>query len=701
MKNKIIYFKSRFLILWLLPVFFVCAIFLYFIGTKPSQSEISLVGKLNTETSIEAIAEKFRLSNMDQVFPFSENTELSNIYRFNFSGSQSDFDRLLGAREFDYVEEDDELQINTVTVNDPGFTSTLIDMEKQWWLSLVKVPDAWEIEKGSEKVNVAVIDTGINGQHEDLSDGRVGAGYLSYCQISDPSNGTCLIHVEGTSVGSVNTDDNGHGTIVAGIIGAATDNSKGVAGIAQKVRLIPVKVMDSAGEGVSSDVAAGIVWATDNGADIINMSLGGTSLVGNAVLANAITYAFERNVLIVAAAGNDSALVGADLDISPVYPVCADNGRNMILGVSATDINDKKANFSNFGRSCVDISAPGTAFFNNKNDQKGLLSTYYNPETPTRNNVYVFASGTSMATPIVTGIAVLLKSALPDLSNTALRDRIIASVDTVDDLSPQSCLGDSCAGRMGSGRINAQKVLQAPTFTTFNFLKDSIGRIYRIEDGVRRLVSSFVFKQRNFDSAKVDVVGASELELIPLGQSLPPLDGTLVKAQNNATIYLIDNEILLPISLLAFRSSGYRFEDVIELSGPEIDGYRKGPNLSPRNGALLKLFGQPAVFYLHEGKRRLISLFAFQNRALDFANVVEVNSEELGRFSQDSITKLQPPLDGTLIKADTDPTVYVVESGSARALSARAFVARGYLFSDVKIIPQSEMEGYNKGQEIL
>ena len=256
MKNKIIYFKSRFLILWLLPVFFVCAIFLYFIGTKPSQSEISLVGKLNTETSIEAIAEKFRLSNMDQVFPFSENTELSNIYRFNFSGSQSDFDRLLGAREFDYVEEDDELQINTVTVNDPGFTSTLIDQEKQWWLSLVKVPDAWEIEKGSEKVNVAVIDTGINGQHEDLSDGRVGAGYLSYCQISDPSNGTCLIHVEGTSVGSVNTDDNGHGTIVAGIIGAATDNSKGVAGIAQKVRLIPVKVMDSAGEGVSSDVAA-------------------------------------------------------------------------------------------------------------------------------------------------------------------------------------------------------------------------------------------------------------------------------------------------------------------------------------------------------------------------------------------------------------------------------------------------------------
>ena len=700
MINRILKLESGVLV-WSFLAFFVLFLFFLLSPKAADKVEISLVGKLSVKEDIHTVSEKFGLGNINQVFPFSDNPELGNYYRLSFSGTQPGLDRLMAAPEFDFIEKDTAVQTSIITVNDPAFTTSVTDQEKQWWLSLVKVPEAWEIDKGSGKINVAVVDTGINGQHEDLSDGRVGAGYLSYCQVASPSSGTCLVHVDGTVPGSVNSDDNGHGTIVAGIIGAISDNSKGIAGVAHSVRLMPVKVMDSTGQGVSSDVAAGIVWATDNGADIINMSLGGTSLIGNAVLANAITYAFERNVLIVAASGNDSALVGADLDIDPVYPVCADNGQNMVLGVAATDIDDKKASFSNFGRSCVDIIAPGTAFFNSKSDQKGIISTYYDPEMPTRNNIYVFASGTSMAAPIVTGVAILLKSALPDLSNTALRDRIIASVDTVDALSPTACLGDSCAGRMGSGRINAQKALQAPTFTTFNFLRDSIGRIYRIEDGVRRLVSGFVFEQRNFDENKIDEVGAAELELVPLGQSLPPLDGTLVKARNNATIYLIDGEVLLPVSLLAFRSSGYRFEDVSGLPGGEIGGYRKGPNLPPRNGALLKLFGEPSVYYLHEGERRLISFFSFQNRFLDFANVVDVGIEEFERFPEDSTTKLQPPLDGTLIKSDSDQTVYVVESGRSRALAARAFAERNYQFGDIFVLTQSEMDGYLKGLPIL
>src|SRR6185436_7864531 len=96
-----------------------------------------------------------------------------------------------------------------------------------------------------------------------------------------------------------------------------------------------------------------------NGASIINLSLGGSGFPNNATMANAIAYAYNKNVLIVAAAGNDTASLGLNLDTNPVYPVCADNGQNMVLGVAASDFQDHKAAFSNFGIQCVDITAPG------------------------------------------------------------------------------------------------------------------------------------------------------------------------------------------------------------------------------------------------------------------------------------------------------------------------------------------------------
>ncbi|MEK9181150.1 MAG: S8 family serine peptidase, partial [Patescibacteria group bacterium] len=632
------------------------------------------------------------------VYDFSNSEDLRRVYKFYVSSNQA-LKNLEQSGWFEYLQMDRQVIAGDIIVSDPQFTLSATDQDKQWWLSKIRVPQAWEIGRGSKTITVAVVDTGINGRHEDLDDGRVGAGFVNYCQATG-QNGQCSVHITSSISASQNSDDNGHGTLIAGIIGAIPNNGRGLAGINWDVRLMPVKVLDSAGLGVSSDVAAGIVWAADNGAKIINLSLGGASLEANAVLNDAIAHAFKLGVLLVAAAGNDASLVGTDLDTLPVYPVCGDADTNMVLGVAASDLNDRKAAFSNYGRNCIDLVAPGTTYFKTRDDQKGILSTYFDPSQPGKNNLYAFASGTSMAAPMVSGVAAQLLALHPDLSAVALRDRIRASVDLIDQNNPDNCGGINCTGRLGSGRLNAEKAMQTATLVADTLIGDPSGRIYLISDGVRRLVSDFVLKQREYNKASAKFLSASEIEALPQGMPLPPNDGTLVKLESQPTVFLVSKELLLPTSYLVFKSSGYDFSKIIVLPDAEVSAYRQGPQAVPANGAIFKLEGQPAVYFLQEGKRRLISLFAFQSRGLRFEGVTTVEENEFNRYPEDEKNKLQPPQDGVLLKS-SGPGVYVVESGLLRELSAESFRARGYQFSRVNTIPQSELDGYVKGEPIL
>ena len=161
----------------------------------------------------------------------------------------------------------------------------------------------------------------------------------------------------------VNSDDNGHGTLIAGVLGATANNLSGVAGTNWRISLMPIKVLDQNGKGDTGLVAEGIIWAIDNGAQIINLSLGGIAFERDRILSEAISYAFKKNAVIVAAAGNDSNIESVNLDLKPVFPVCEDNGQNMIIGVGALDQNDLKTVFSNFGRNCIDVMAPGKESF--------------------------------------------------------------------------------------------------------------------------------------------------------------------------------------------------------------------------------------------------------------------------------------------------------------------------------------------------
>ena len=280
-------------------------------------------------------------------------------------------------KNIEYAEED-HVAKSLETPNDPYFS-------KQWGLDKINAPSAWNTTHGSGSVDIAVVDTGIDGNHLDLSSKIV-------------SSADCTIFASCIEVSPA--DDNGHGTHVAGIAGALTNNGIGIAGTGYDTSLISVKVLDSSGSGFYSWVANGIIWAADHGARVINLSLGGTS--PSVTLLNAINYAWNKGAVIVAAAGNSNSS-------QRLYPAYYSNS----IATAATDTNDKKASFSSYG-SWVDVAAPGVSIF----------STYNNGD-------YATLSGTSMATPFVSGVAGLVFGKNPAWTNTQVRNKIQSTADKI------------------------------------------------------------------------------------------------------------------------------------------------------------------------------------------------------------------------------------------------------------------------------
>lgn len=278
--------------------------------------------------------------------------------------------------------------------NDPVFEQGL-----QWSLDHIGAPTAWATSRG-DGVTIAIIDSGIDLGHEDLA-GKVVASTACLGTAGDP--GRCR--------GSAQ-DDNGHGTHVAGIAAAVTDNSRGIAGVAPDAKLIVVRVLSNScqnGEcsatGTSGDVAAGIRWATDQGADIVNLSLGGGTLQGalGCTFCDALDYAWSKGVIPVIAAGNDSLLP-------------AGFGDEPAVVVTATTRDDRRASYSNASSGVLrsarwPVSAPGGEGETDRSDcatggtPKGVLSTYW---ISGHQNEYACLAGTSMAAPHVSGVLALL-----------------------------------------------------------------------------------------------------------------------------------------------------------------------------------------------------------------------------------------------------------------------------------------------------
>jgi thermitase len=268
---------------------------------------------------------------------------------------------------------------------------------QQWGPQKVQAPQAWDVTRSSSSTVIAIVDTGVQTNHPDLQ-GKIVQGYDFVDNDSNPQDG------------------NGHGTHCAGIAAAVTNNGRGIAGMAPNASIMPVRVLDNSGSGTMAAVANGIAYAAQNGADVISLSLGGTS--GSSALQSAVQQAWNSGAVVVAAAGNSSSS-------TPNYPAYY----SQAIAVASTDSNDSLSYFSNYG-SWVDVAAPGS----------NIYSTYINSS-------YATLSGTSMATPHVAGLAALLAS--QGRSNSEIRAAIENTADKISGTGTY----------FQHGRINAYKAV--------------------------------------------------------------------------------------------------------------------------------------------------------------------------------------------------------------------------------------------------
>lgn len=554
-------------------------------------------------------------TNLIRDFKGVTDSRFQNIYQFDSTLPLAALkDKLKG--DFAYLEALQPIAAANIIPNDPGFSPDPANIDEQWGLVKAGFDQAWEKTTGSASNVVAIIDTGVDATHEDLKTITYVSGYnfLSNQSIYPGSN----------------SDDNGHGTLMAGILGATANNSRGIAGTNWQLSVMPIKALDAQGKGDAGRVAEAIVWAADHGAQFINLSVGGVGFGQDTTLSNAVAYAFHKNAVIVAAAGNDVATTGGNLDDNPVFPICDDNNLNMVIGVTATDQNDLKTGFANYGKNCIDVTAPG----------KRILSTInYDPVTGNyAPSSYAYASGSSLGVPFVIGQAMLIKTLFPDATNAQIRDRIISTADPIDNLNLSQCGGGSCKGLLGAGRINVPKSLEAaigPQFSEGDLIKvsDLDNAKYQILGGQKRLISSFVYNQR-FLNTPVKTALYSQLSAFPQGPYVTPVDGTLVKYDASPTVYIIQNGQKLPVIYPIFKQKAFSFLSVNTLSVAELDSWVTGSFLPPNEGTLLRAVKNKTVYWVVGQVLHPINFNFFIEKGLNVFPVLTVPDADINGFAK-------------------------------------------------------------------
>lgn len=298
---------------------------------------------------------------------------------------------------------------------------------------------AWETQMGAPGIVVAVVDSGIDLDHEDLVGGLwVNEGEIPGNGVDDEGNGF-VDDRRGWDFWSRDNDPDdpaGHGTHVAGIVGARASNGLGMAGIAPAVTLMAVRYSGPKELGTEATLAAGLRYAADNGAQIVNLSVSG---IGRSPALRDVVGAHPRT-LFVAAAGNDSARIPA-----PSYDPCTIPKRNVIC-VASTDYRDGLSSFSNYGLSQADLGAPGTLIFSTLPD-----------------DFYELKSGTSMATPMVAGAAAILLSERPELAPSELRAILLDSADPRRSLAGITVSGGRLNLAAALGEVDDPPVLRPQT----------------------------------------------------------------------------------------------------------------------------------------------------------------------------------------------------------------------------------------------
>lgn len=373
------------------------------VAKKPTGTLSATVNFTTELPFLKEFANELVLTKTNRAFYTAGAANLQKVYRFSLKNPRK-IDTLIGLlkqkTEIDYVEKVPFRKV-IATPNDPSVGS-------QWSLTKIKAFEAWDVNPGSANVVVAVVDNAIQTNHVDLQANML-AGY---------------------DVGDNDTDPNppntsfSHGTHVAGIVSAVNNNALGIASAANnRIKILPIKATPNSGSPQSIYYGfEGILWAADNGAQIISLSWGGAGY--SQAEQEVIDYAYTKGIVIVAAAGNDNN----DIEI---FPAAYSN----VISVASLDSDDKRSSFSTFG-SWVDISAPG----------RGILSTVPFDD-------YASFSGTSMATPLTASVLGYIWSCFPSLTPAQLENILKQTADNIEAVNPAQ------TGLLGAGRINLLKAV--------------------------------------------------------------------------------------------------------------------------------------------------------------------------------------------------------------------------------------------------
>jgi hypothetical protein len=377
------------------------------------------------------------------------------------------------------------IQVSAIENSDPFIS-------EQWYLEELSAGKTSEIE--SDQTIVAILDAGFDLDHEDLLGNYWKNDHEIVGNEKDDDNNGFEDDTSGWDFVDSDPDPSpvigekindtvaSHGTLLAGIVAAVTNNGLGIVGIASNTKIMPLRIVDEFGKGTTAYARSAIKYAVENGADVINLSF--TSSEPDKKLQETIEWAIDQGVVVVSALGNNNF----DTDATPVYPACFDNqiGKNAIIGVASTDKKGQRASFSNYGVNCTDIVAPGVnifgAVYNDPNNF--LFSTSYGGPW----------EGTSMSAPMVSAAAAVLLSSYPLLTPKQVQLSLMLSADPLKDISIDE------RQKLGAGLLNIENALVSAK----EFANTSSG----IQDSKKKSSGTFVVAQGDGSDPVVKIFDA-------------------------------------------------------------------------------------------------------------------------------------------------------------------------------------------------
>ena len=498
----------------------------------------------------------------------------------------------------------------------------------------IAYPKIANTNKGNTKL--AVIDTGVTTIPE--TTGQILGGY----NFVNNSNNV--------------SDDNGHGTFISSVIASKVNNSNGIAGINDRVNILPIKVLDADGSGYLSNLIQGIQYAIDQNASIINLSLASTTY--DSTLNTIIEKAYQRGIIIVAAAGNS----GNNITSPSISPLNNDGNKNWVIGVGAIDNRGNRPSYSNYGLG-VDVVAPGDNILGYNN-----------------NNGLEYRSGTSMAAAMVTGV-------------------ISAWRDYYGTLSPEDAHNliniSSQSGRL----ISMSNAMSKRNYPNGALIRTENSGVYIIKQGVKRpIIDPIVFLSYYYRWQDILVISQTSFDSIPTGDALPLREGFLIADKDK--VYVIEQGMKRPIaSPSVFLGLGYKWGNIYFPSESVLNNHPTGALLAdinqPPNGSVVYAEGTGAYLIDNGKKRPFNTPYTYLTR-YKWDDLMKTKKDILDAMP---ITTEVYPQEGSIIR--DDGAVYWVENNTKRPFaSPQAFLGLGLSWGRVIYPPNAVLNSLSRGDII-